>query len=771
MLNQQISQLIAQELNVRDSQILAAIQLLDDGNTIPFIARYRKEATGGLDDTQLRHFETRLIYLRELEDRRQTILKSIEEQGKLTDELRDKIQTTQSKTELEDLYLPFKPKRRTKGQIAIEAGLEPLADLLWNEPKTEPETTALDYVNAKKGVANVKAALDGARYILMERFAEDAGLLAKVRDYLSKNALIVSKVIEGKEAEGAKFQDYFDHQELLKNVPSHRALAMFRGRNESILQLSLNADPEAEEGSRQSYCEEIIRDYLGVRFTGQPADKWREQVIAWTWKIKVALHLETELMATLREKAEEEAIDVFARNLTALLMAAPAGAKNTMGLDPGLRTGVKVAVVDNTGKLLATDTIYPHTGQMDRAMLSIFQLIKQHNVELIAIGNGTASRETERFAKDVIKEIKENKPQTVVVSEAGASVYSASELAAQEFPDLDVSLRGAVSIARRLQDPLAELVKIEPKAIGVGQYQHDVNQSQLARKLDAVVEDCVNAVGVDLNTASVPLLARVAGMTKTIAQNIVAYRDENGRFDSREQLKKVPRLGPKAFEQCAGFMRIAAGDNPLDASGVHPEAYPVVEKILQATEQSIQALMGNAGLVRQLDAKQFTDEQFGLPTVQDIFKELEKPGRDPRGEFKTATFAEGVEEITDLKAGMILEGTVTNVTNFGAFVDIGVHQDGLVHISSLSDKFVEEPHQVVKTGDVVKVKVLEVDVARRRIALTMRLDESAVKNDGKSDRTLSVKPRSDNARQDRGNPRANNAMGNAFADALKNWKK
>ena len=771
MLNQQISQLIAQELNVRDSQILAAIQLLDDGNTIPFIARYRKEATGGLDDTQLRHFETRLIYLRELEDRRQTILKSIEEQGKLTDELRDKIQTTQSKTELEDLYLPFKPKRRTKGQIAIEAGLEPLADLLWNEPKTVPETTTLDYVNAEKGVADVKAALDGARYILMERFAEDAGLLAKVRDYLSKNALIVSKVIEGKEAEGAKFQDYFDHQELLKNVPSHRALAMFRGRNEGILQLSLNADPEAEEGSRQSYCEEIIRDYLGVRFTGQPADKWREQVIAWTWKIKVALHLETELMATLREKAEEEAIDVFARNLTALLMAAPAGAKNTMGLDPGLRTGVKVAVVDNTGKLLATDTIYPHTGQMERAMLSVFQLIKQHNVELIAIGNGTASRETERFAKDVIKEIKEHKPQTVVVSEAGASVYSASELAAQEFPDLDVSLRGAVSIARRLQDPLAELVKIEPKAIGVGQYQHDVNQSQLARKLDAVVEDCVNAVGVDLNTASVPLLARVAGMTKTIAQNIVTYRDENGRFDSREQLKKVPRLGPKAFEQCAGFMRIAAGDNPLDASGVHPEAYPVVEKILQATEQSIQALMGNAGLVRQLDAKQFTDEQFGLPTVQDIFKELEKPGRDPRGEFKTATFAEGVEEITDLKAGMILEGTVTNVTNFGAFVDIGVHQDGLVHISSLSDKFVEDPHQVVKTGDVVKVKVLEVDVARRRIALTMRLDESAVKNDGKSDRTLSAKSRSDNARQDRSNPRANNAMGNAFADALKNWKK
>lgn len=770
MLNQQISQIIAAELTVQPQQILAAIQLLDDGNTIPFIARYRKEATGGLDDTQLRHFETRLIYLRELEDRRQTILKSIEEQGKLTDELRDKIHATQSKTELEDLYLPYKPKRRTKGQIAIEAGLEPLADLLWSEPKNDPESTALSFVDAEKGVADSKAALDGARYILMERFAEDAGLLAKVRDYLAKNAVIVSKVIEGKETEGAKFQDYFDHQELLKNVPSHRALAMFRGRNEGILQLSLNADPDAEEGSRQSYCEEIIRDYLDVRFTGQPADKWREQVIAWTWKIKVSLHLETELMASLREKAEEEAIDVFARNLTALLMAAPAGAKSTMGLDPGLRTGVKVAVVDNTGKLLDTTTIYPHTGRESEAQVAIFSLIRKHNVELIAIGNGTASRETERFAKEVIKEIKENKPQTVVVSEAGASVYSASEFAANEFPNLDVSLRGAVSIARRLQDPLAELVKIEPKAIGVGQYQHDVNQTQLARKLDAVVEDCVNAVGVDLNTASAPLLARVAGMTKTLAQNIVEYRDENGRFESRTELKKVPRLGPKAFEQCAGFMRIAGGKNPLDASGVHPEAYPVVEKILQATAQSIQDLMGNSGVVRQLDAKQFIDEQFGLPTVQDIFKELEKPGRDPRGEFKTAVFAEGVEEITDLKSGMILEGTVTNVTNFGAFVDIGVHQDGLVHISSLSDKFVEDPHQVVKTGNIVKVKVLEVDVPRKRIALTMRLDESAVKNDGKSDRTLSARPRGNTQREER-NSRGNNTMGNAFADALKNWKK
>ena len=770
MLNQQISQTIAAELNVQPNQIFAAIQLLDDGNTIPFIARYRKEVTGGLDDTQLRHFETRLIYLRELEERRQTILKSIEEQGKLTDELRDKILQTESKTELEDLYLPYKPKRRTKGQIAVEAGLEPLADLLWNEPNHDPETTAADYINAEKGFADIKSVLDGARYILMERFAEDAALLAKVRQYLSQSAVIFSRVLEGKEAEGIKFQDYFDHQEPLRGVPSHRALAMFRGRNEGILQLGLNADPDAEESSRHSYCEEIIREHLGVRLANQAADKWREQVISWTWKIKVALHLETELMGALREKAEEEAIGVFARNLSALLMAAPAGAKNTMGLDPGLRTGVKVAVVDNTGKLLATDTIYPHTGQLNAAQLSIYKLIKQHNVELIAIGNGTASRETERFAKEVIKEISENKPQTVVVSEAGASVYSASELAAAEFPDLDVSLRGAVSIARRLQDPLAELVKIEPKAIGVGQYQHDVNQSQLARKLDAVVEDCVNAVGVDLNTASVALLARVAGMSKTLAQNIVAYRDDNGRFDSREQLKKVPRLGPKAFEQCAGFMRITNGKNPLDASGVHPEAYAVVEKILRATEQSILDLMGNASAVRQLDAKQFTDEQFGLPTVQDIFKELEKPGRDPRGEFKTAVFMDGVEEITDLKAGMILEGTITNVTNFGAFVDIGVHQDGLVHISSLSDKFVEDPHQVVKTGDVVKVKVLEVDVARKRIALTMRLDENAVKNNEKTDRTLSTKPRSQTQRSER-NSHNNSAMGNAFADALKNWKK
>ena len=772
-LNQTISQVIAGELNVNPQQILAAMNLLDEGNTIPFIARYRKEVTGGLDDTQLRHFETRLIYLRELDDRRQTILKSIDEQGKLSDELREKIFATEIKTELEDLYLPYKPKRRTRGQIAIEAGLEPLAEQLWQDPRLTPESVAEQFISSDKGVADSKAALDGARYILMERFAEDAELLAKLRQYLTANATIEAKVIEGKEQEGEKFRDYFAHSEPLQNVPSHRALAMFRGRNEGVLSLSINADPLAEEGAKSSQCEEIIREHLGVIFNNQPADKWREQVIAWTWKVKALLHLETELMANLREKAEEEAIDVFARNLSALLMAAPAGARNTMGLDPGLRTGVKVAVVDNTGKLLATDTIYPHTTGKAAAEVSLYKLIKQHNVELIAIGNGTASRETERFAKDVLKQIKTSKPdmlipQTVVVSEAGASVYSASELAANEFPDLDVSLRGAVSIARRLQDPLAELVKIEPKAIGVGQYQHDVNQTQLARKLDAVVEDCVNAVGVDLNTASAPLLARVAGMSKTLAQNIVAYRDENGRFNSRSDLKKVPRLGPKAFEQCAGFMRILNGKNPLDASSVHPEAYPIVEKILQATQATLAELMSNESKIHQLNAKDFVDEQFGLPTVNDIFKELEKPGRDPRGEFKTATFVDGVEEIKDLQVGMILEGTVTNVANFGAFVDIGVHQDGLVHISMLSNSFVDDPHKVVKVGDVVKVKVLEVDVTRKRIALSMRLDEKPTERSEEKSAVRKSSEKSDHSKRNNGR---NQFTNNAFANALKGWKK
>ncbi len=723
MMNDPLSRSIASELQARPEQVDSAIRLLDEGNTVPFIARYRKEVTGGLDDTQLRQLESRLGYLRELEDRRQSILKSIEEQGKLTDALAASINGTQSKTELEDLYLPYKPKRRTRGQIALEAGLAPLAESLWNAPQQVPENAAAAFVDAEKGVADVKAALDGARYILMERFAEDAALLAKVRDYLWKNAHLVSRVAEGKEEEGAKFRDYFDHHEPIATVPSHRALAMFRGRNEGVLQLSLNADPQFDEPPRESYAEQIIMDHVGLRLNNAPADSWRRAVINWTWRIKVLLHLETELMGSVRERAEEEAINVFARNLHDLLMAAPAGPRATMGLDPGLRTGVKVAVVDATGKLVATDTVYPHTGQAAKAAAAVAALCVKNQVELVAIGNGTASRETERFFLELQKQYPAVIAQKVIVSEAGASVYSASELAAQEFPDLDVSLRGAVSIARRLQDPLAELVKIDPKSIGVGQYQHDVSQSQLAKKLDAVVEDCVNGVGVDLNTASVALLTRVAGLTRMMAQNIVSWRDEHGRFNNRAQLLKVSRLGPKAFEQCAGFLRINHGDNPLDASTVHPETYPVVERILAATEQALQDLMGNPSALRNLKASDFTDERFGVPTVTDILKELEKPGRDPRPEFKTATFAEGVETMNDLTPGMILEGAVTNVTNFGAFVDIGVHQDGLVHISSLADKFVEDPHTVVKAGDIVKVKVLEVDLPRKRIALTMRLDE------------------------------------------------
>lgn len=769
-MNDSLSRIIASELQARPEQVDSAIRLLDEGNTVPFIARYRKEVTGGLDDTQLRQLETRLGYLRELEERRATILKSIDDQGKLTEQLAGAIKGTMSKTELEDLYLPYKPKRRTRGQIAIEAGLEPLADSLWQDPQQDPETLAASYVDADKGVADTKAALDGARYILMERFSEDAALLAKVRNYLWKNAHLVSKVVEGKEDEGAKFRDYFDHHEPIANVPSHRALAMFRGRNEGVLQLSLNADPQFEQAPRESYCEQIIIDHLGLRLNNAPADAWRKAVVNWTWRIKVLLHLETELMGTLRERAEDEAINVFARNMHDLLMAAPAGMRATMGLDPGLRTGVKVAVVDGTGKLVATDTIYPHTGQAAKAAASVAALCIKHNVELVAIGNGTASRETERFYLDVQRQFPEVKGQKVIVSEAGASVYSASELAAQEFPDLDVSIRGAVSIARRLQDPLAELVKIDPKSIGVGQYQHDVSQTQLARKLDAVVEDCVNAVGVDLNTASVPLLARVAGLTRLMAQNIVGWRDENGRFSNREQLLKVSRLGPKAFEQCAGFLRINHGDNPLDASTVHPEAYPIVERILAATRQSLQELMGNPTELRGLKASEFTDERFGVPTVTDIIKELEKPGRDPRPEFKTATFADGVETMNDLQLGMILEGSVTNVTNFGAFVDIGVHQDGLVHISSLADKFVDDPHKVVKAGDIVKVKVMEVDLQRKRIALTMRLDEQPGESGSRRsspERTPDrQRPANNNARQARNDKKPDNGNNSAMGDAL-----
>ncbi|RPH28723.1 RNA-binding transcriptional accessory protein [Buttiauxella warmboldiae] len=768
MMNDSLCRIIAGELKARNEQVDAAVRLLDEGNTVPFIARYRKEVTGGLDDTQLRQLETRLGYLRELEDRRQTILKSIAEQGKLSDELAAAISGTLSKTELEDLYLPYKQKRRTRGQIAIEAGLEPLAELLWNEPSHAPEEEAARFVDADKGVADTKAALDGARYILMERFAEDAALLAKVRHYLWKNAHLVARVVSGKEEEGAKFRDYFDHHEPIATVPSHRALAMFRGRNEGILQLALNADPQHDEPPRESYCEQLIIDHLGLRLNNAPADAWRRAVVSWTWRIKVLMHLETELMGTVRERAEDEAINVFARNLHDLLMAAPAGLRATMGLDPGLRTGVKVAVVDATGKLVATDTIYPHTGQAAKAAVAVAALCEKHNVELVAIGNGTASRETERFFLDVQQQFPQVTAQKVIVSEAGASVYSASELAALEFPDLDVSIRGAVSIARRLQDPLAELVKIDPKSIGVGQYQHDVSQSQLAKKLDAVVEDCVNAVGVDLNTASVPLLTRVAGLTRMMAQNIVNWRDENGRFQNRLQLLKVSRLGPKAFEQCAGFLRINHGDNPLDASTVHPEAYPIVERILAATEQALQDLMGNGEALRGLKASEFTDERFGVPTVTDILKELEKPGRDPRPEFKTAKFADGVETMNDLQPGMVLEGAVTNVTNFGAFVDIGVHQDGLVHISSLSDRFIDDPHKVVKAGDIVKVKVMEVDLARKRIALTMRLDEQP----GESNRRGSA-PREQTERRPaqqqkpRGRENASSSAGNsAMSDAL-----
>ena len=769
MMKDSLSQIIAGELKARADQVDAAIRLLDEGNTVPFIARYRKEVTGGLDDTQLRTLESRLGYLRELEERRQSILKSIDDQGKLTPELATAINGTLNKTELEDLYLPYKQKRRTRGQIAIEAGLEPLAETLWNDASQDPEQLAARYVDADKGVADVRAALDGARYILMERFAEDATLLAKVRDYLWKNAHLVARVVEGKEEEGAKFRDYFDHHEALSSVPSHRALAMFRGRNEGVLQLSLNADPQFDEAPRESYGETLIADHLGLRLNNAPADGWRKAVVSWTWRIKVLLHLETELMGTIRERAEDEAINVFARNLHDLLMAAPAGMRATMGLDPGLRTGVKVAVVDATGKLVATDTIYPHTGQAAKAATSVAALCAKHQVELVAIGNGTASRETERFFLDVQKQFPQIKAQKVIVSEAGASVYSASELAAQEFPDLDVSLRGAVSIARRLQDPLAELVKIDPKSIGVGQYQHDVSQSQLAKKLDAVVEDCVNAVGVDLNTASVALLTRVAGLTRMMAQNIVSWRDENGRFQNRQQLLKVSRLGPKAFEQCAGFLRINHGDNPLDASTVHPEAYPLVERILAATEQALNELMGNPGSLRDLNARDFTDERFGLPTVTDIIKELEKPGRDPRPEFKTAQFAEGVETLNDLLPGMVLEGAVTNVTNFGAFVDIGVHQDGLVHISSLSDKFVDDPHQVVKAGDIVKVKVMEVDLQRKRIALTMRLDEQPGESNARSGGNRGAgkeTARPAAGAKGRGKPASSSVGNSAMGDAL-----
>lgn len=730
---------IATELSVKASQVVAAVTLLDEGATVPFIARYRKEVTDGLDDTQLRTLQERLLYLRELEERRAAILKSIADQEKLTPELKAKVEAAETKQTLEDLYLPYKPKRRTKAQIAREAGLDVLATSLLSDPTLSPEAEAAkflkpEFVNAEgdknPGVPDVKAALDGARQILMEQFAEDATLLGNLREHMQSNGVLVSKVAEGKEVEGAKFRDYFDYSEAIKDIPSHRALALFRGRTEEMLRLSLKLPEELAEDWKSTNvhaCEGKIAARFGIADKGRAADAWLAQTVRWTWQIKVSWQIESELFTSLREAAEEEAIRVFALNLHDLLLAAPAGQHVTMGLDPGIRTGVKVAVVDHTGKVLDTSTVYPHQprNDWDGALHTLALLIIKHKVSLISIGNGTASRETDKLAQELIKKLPDLKLTKLVVSEAGASVYSASELASKELPELDVSLRGAVSIARRLQDPLAELVKIDPKSIGVGQYQHDVSQTKLARSLDAVVEDCVNAVGVDVNTASPALLARISGLSASIAENVVNYRNQNGAFKSRNELLKVPRLGAKTFEQAAGFLRVTDGDNPLDTSSVHPEAYPVVERILADLSKPIKQVMGDASVLKAVNAAKYTDDKFGLPTVRDILKELEKPGRDPRPEFKTAEFKEGVEEISDLKPDMVLEGVITNVTNFGAFVDIGVHQDGLVHISMMSSKFIKDPREVVKAGDVVKVKVLEVDAPRKRIALTMRLEDSA----------------------------------------------
>ncbi|CDZ94925.1 Tex family protein [Pseudomonas saudiphocaensis] len=762
-----INSRIATELGVRPQQVAAAVALLDEGSTVPFIARYRKEVTGSLDDTQLRNLEERLRYLRELDERRASILASIEEQGKLTPELKREIDLADTKTRLEDLYLPYKQKRRTKGQIALEAGLGELADSLFGNPELDPETEAARFIDAEKGFADTKAVLEGAKYILMERFAEDADLLAKLRDFLKHNATLSARVVPGKENEGAKFSDYFEHDEVLKNTPSHRALAIFRGRNEGILSIALKVGDEAPGTMHPG--EVMIGERFGIDNRGRAADKWLGEVVRWTWKVKLYTHLETDLLGELRDKAEDDAIGVFARNLHDLLLAAPAGPRATLALDPGLRTGCKVAVVDATGKLLDTATVYPHAprNDWDGTLAILAKLCAKHGVDLIAIGNGTASRETDKLAGELIKKVPGLKLTKIMVSEAGASVYSASELAAREFPDLDVSLRGAVSIARRLQDPLAELVKIEPKAIGVGQYQHDVSQLKLARSLDAVVEDCVNAVGVDVNTASAALLARISGLNGTLAQNIVAYRDANGAFKSRSELKKVPRLGEKTFEQAAGFLRVMNGDNPLDASAVHPETYPLVTRIAQDTGRDIRSLIGDSAFLKRLDPKQFTDESFGLVTVSDILQELEKPGRDPRPEFKTAEFQEGVEKLSDLTPGMVLEGVVTNVTNFGAFVDIGVHQDGLVHISALSEKFVKDPYEVVKAGDIVKVKVMEVDIPRNRVGLSMRMSDTPGE---KTEGPRGGKPRGNAPRSERHAPQdkpapANNAMAALFANA------
>ncbi len=780
-MNNSISRRIAEELAVGEHQVNAAIGLLDEGATVPFISRYRKEVTGALDDTQLRQLEERLHYLREMEERRGAILASIEEQGKLTPELKQSILGAETKQRLEDLYLPYKQKRRTKAQIAREAGLEPLALGLLEDPTQDPEALAQQFLNPDAEIKDGKAALDGARQILMEMFAEDADLLAKLRSFLEDNAQLASRVAEGKESEGAKFSDYFEHTEALKGVPSHRALAMFRGRREGIL--NLNLVMHADESPTDAHpCEAMVADHVGIEDQGRPADGWLRDSVRWTWRVKLLTHLQTDLLGTLRESAEEEAIRVFASNLKDLLLAAPAGYKATLGLDPGLRTGVKVAVIDANGKVLDHGAIFPNPPQkkVAEAEAVLLKLIRQHNVELIAIGNGTAGRETDRFVGDILKAHPELNCRKIMVNEAGASVYSASEFAAKEFPDLDVTIRGAISIARRLQDPLAELVKIDPKSIGVGQYQHDVSQVQLARQLDAVVEDCVNAVGVDVNTASVPLLARVSGLSQSIASNIVALRDEQGSFADRQALLKVSRFGDKTFEQAAGFLRIQGGSNPLDASAVHPESYPVVESIAAKQGREVRSLIGDSSFLRAVNAADYVTDSVGLPTVKDILSELDKPGRDPRPEFKMASFQDGVEKISDLRPDMVLEGTVTNVTNFGAFVDIGVHQDGLVHISALSEKFVKDPREVVKAGDIVKVKVMEVDEPRKRIGLSMRMSDKAGeqaeqrggrRRDGRrdgqrEDKRGGGKPQRQPKREDAAPP-ANNAFAAAFANARK----
>ena len=761
---------IAKELGVREEQVAAAVALLDEGATVPFIARYRKEATGALDDSQLRSLEERLRYLRELEERRIVILNSIRDQGKLDDALEAAIRAADSKSRLEDIYLPFKPKRRTKAQIAKEAGLEPLADLLLTRAENDPSVAAMSFINPDKAVADPATALEGARAILVERFAEDADLIGSLREEMWSVGRLASKVRDGKHEIGGKFSDYFDFAENLTKVPSHRILALFRAEKEEILDVAIEPEAVATASSGPSRYELRIMHRFGVANHGRPGDKWLIDTVRWAWRTKIEVHLGIDLRLRLWNAAEQGAVRVFAANLRDLLLAAPAGARPTMGLDPGYRTGVKVAVVDATGKVVATSVIYPHEPQRqwNEALAILGKLVKQHKVELISIGNGTASRETDKLASELVKLLPEQKMSKIVVSEAGASVYSASAYASQELPELDVTLRGAVSIARRLQDPLAELVKIDPKSIGVGQYQHDVSESKLSRSLDAVVEDCVNAVGVDLNTASAPLLARVSGIGAGLAQNIVLHRDENGPFRSRKALKKVPRLGPKAFEQCAGFLRIRDGEDPLDASGVHPESYPVVRRIIEATKSDIKALIGNAAALRGLAPKNFVDQTFGLPTVTDILRELEKPGRDPRPAFKAAVFKEGVETLDDLKPGMVLEGAVTNVAAFGAFVDIGVHQDGLVHISAMSKTFVKDPRAVVKPGDIVRVKVLEVDKARKRIALTLRLDDEV---GGKAERASA--PRKDDSRATSPAPSRSSAPtreqpgGGALADALR----